>query len=187
MYPSYPGPVAAAVGGTGTSAKIFALKNNSAVAAAIQLPSGGELEGQQFIVRASGKLFVHGTTPTINFLLQNGSSLTSGSNTTISTGTSAQGLTTGATYPFAFEGRLQGDSTSGIVQVTSATFYVNGTSVSLTNTALTGINLSSGLNPSGTPPNNNNVGPSLSLLFAITFGVSDALNSATLEQWQVEQ
>jgi hypothetical protein len=186
MYPAYRAPIAANVGGTGTTGKIFPVFNNSAVAAAIQLPSGGELEGQQFIVRASGRLFVHGASPTVNFLLQSGSSLTPGSNTTFVTGASAQALTTNAWYPYAIEARLQGDSTSGIVQVASASIVVDGNVVSPTLTALTGINFSSGYTPSGAIPYSQNDGASLKIVLGVVFGVSDALNSAVLNQFAVE-
>ena len=193
MYPAYKpagfGP--ASVGGTGTSADLFPYSNNSAAPYAILLPSGGELEGQQFLVRAGGKVFVHGTSPTVNVTLYGNagglpaSAPMSGSSwTAISVGTSPQALTTNATYPWALFALLQGDSTSGIVHVVEAVLAIDGNIVSLTNASLTGVNFLSGYQPGGAIPYAANGGPSLALVAAITFGVSDAANKATLLQFQ---
>jgi hypothetical protein len=193
MYLAYKAFKAANVGGTGTSADIFPLSGNSAAPASIRIPSGGEFEGQQFIARASGRVFVHGSSPTVNVTLYgvagdvpSSSPMSGTSYTALAVGTSAQALTTNATYPWALEALLQGDSTSGIVQVAGAKLYINGNSVSLTLTDLTGVNFLSGYQPSGTIPYSQKDGPALTLVAAITFGVSDALNVGVLNQFQVE-
>lgn len=180
-------PIAAKVGGTGSTsaAKVFPLYNNSAVAAILPVPGSGRLEGQQFIVRAGGNLYVHGTSPTINFLLQSGNSLTSGNNTTIATLASAQNLAAGAAYPWALEVRLQGDSTSGIVQVCSASFVCNGVSGTVTGTDLTGINLASQVALTNGLPTTSDE-PAIQLVAGIIFGVSEAANYANLNQFILE-
>ena len=175
------------VGGTGQVCKIFpsllgtGFDNGGGilpqpagvVPAACVVPGTGQFEQQAMSVRASGYMFVHGTSPTINFLFQEGSSLTYTANTTMSTMTSAAALSTGATYPWTFKCTLQGDSISGILQITDATFWLNGSSQTLTNTDLTGINL--------TTTNYN-------FVIGITFvAVSDALNKAALSQFAFTQ
>lgn len=183
------------VGGTGTTAKIFPsllgtgfgtggnaltaapsstfltppVVPASTPAATCFIRGTGEFEQQQIDVKASGVVFIHGTSPTVNFLFQQGTSFTSGSNTTMATLASAQSLTTNASYPFYFKCTLQGDSISGVLQIQNATFSCNGVSGSLTLTDLTGINLTT---------------TGYSFVFGITFGVSDSTNKAALSQWQ---
>lgn len=179
------------VGGTGTVAKIFpsllgpgfgnggnALSAApgsawptiptaaSATPAASVLLSGiGQYEQQPIAVNASGVLFVHGASPTINFAFQQGTSLTATSNTTMAVLASAQSLTTAASYPWAFNCRLQADAISGVMQIYSGVFVCNGVSGSLTLTDLTGVNLTT---------------TGYSFVIGITFGVSDSLNKAAL-------
>lgn len=160
------------VGGTGTTAKIFPSLLNSLSPATLALVQAQN--GQQVTVKASGTLFVHGTSPTINFLLQNGTSLTAGSNTTFATLTSVASLTTATQYPFAVKVTLQGDSVSGIVQVVDAEIVCNGVSGAATKTSLTGINFAG-------------PGAAANVVFGVTFGVSDALNTASLLQFNAEE
>jgi len=173
------------VGGTGTSTKIFPnlLANATGLPASftgspvptlppagaqIVIPGTGQYEQQQIVVTAGGYVYVHGTSPTLNFLLQSGTSLTSGSNTTIATLASAQSLTTASYYPWSLSVKLQGDAKSGVVQVFSGTFVCNGVSGSLTLTNLTGQNLTT---------------TNINLVIGVTFGVSDALNFGALSQF----
>ena len=151
--------------------------------ATLLIPANGTKNGVPFTVRASGNLYVHGTSPTINFQLCNGTALAGSPpvNNVISTLTSAQSLSTGATYPFAFNATLQGDSTSGVVQVTNATFYCNGVSGTLTNTDLTGISFGG---PGFPAPAGG--GAALSLVFGLKFGVADALDTASLLSFYAE-
>lgn len=176
----------ASVGGTGTTAKIFPnlLANATGLPAGfgsgspvptaplapsfVQIPGTGQYEQQLISVRAAGYLFVHGTSPTINFLFQQGTSLTSGSNTTMATLASAQSLTTNANYPWFFKADLQGDSVSGVLQIANGVFSCNGVSGSLTLTDLTGVNLTT---------------TNYQFVIGITFGVSDATNKAFLSQF----
>jgi hypothetical protein len=171
------------VGGTGSgTAKIFpsllgtGFDNGGGIlpqpagvtAAQCIIPAGGTYEQQIIDVFAAGYVFIHGASPTINPVFQQGSSLTPGSNTTMATLTSAQSLTTAATYPWAFKAQLQGDSVSGILQIMNATFYCNGVSGTLTLTDLTGVDFLTTNYP---------------FVVGITFGVSDALNKAALSQF----
>jgi hypothetical protein len=176
------------VGGTGTTAKIFPnlLANTSGIpsafgsgspaptlpgaCAAVQIRGTGEYEQQAISVSASGYVFVHGTSPTLNFLFQQGTSLTSGSNTTMATLTSVQSLTTNANYPWAFSCRLQADAVSGVMQIYSAVFVCNGVSGACTLTDLTGVNLTT---------------TNYSFVMGVTFGVSDSTNKAFLSQFSL--
>jgi len=179
------------VGGTGTTAKIFPSLLSSTAAASLVIPASGEYEGREIVIRAAGKLYVHGTTPTINFVLQSGTSLTAASNTTVATLAAAASLTTAHTYPFAFQAVLQGDSTSGIVQVVEADFACNGAvqtveGTGITATSLTGINFLAG-GPTGIVlAGNGNGGAAINLVFGLTWAVSDAANTASLDQFFAE-
>jgi hypothetical protein len=178
------------IGGTGTTTKIFPnlLTNNNGIpagfgsgspppaapfAAAVATIRGtGEYEQQQISLSASGYVFVHGTTPTVNFVVQSGTSLTAASNTTCATLTSVQTLTTAAFYPWALSLKLSSDAFSGIVQIFGATIACNGVSGAATLTNLTGANLTT---------------TALNFVVGITFGVSDALNVAALSQFDLTQ
>ena len=121
---------------------------------------------------------------TIAPVLQVGTSLTSTSNTTISTLTTAQGLANGQ-YPFAFICELEGDSLSGIVQGVFSQFVCNGVvsaQSAMTNTLLTGATF--GFIPGGDgffKPEN-----PVNLVFGINFGTSAAANAASLYEYQLE-
>jgi hypothetical protein len=171
------------VGGTGTTIKIFPSLTNAAAPAILQLLE--QQDGQVVTLTASGSLFVHGTSPTVNFTLQSGTSLTGTSNTTISALTTPASLTTNANYPWALKINLQGDHASGIVQVVSSAFTVNGVqtvAASFSNTSLTGVVFSGAL--ASPPVFEPEVG--VNLVLGCTFAVSDALNSASLFEYQLE-
>lgn len=190
------------VGGTGTNPMIFpglmgaGFQVASIAPAAIIVPNNGVFEGQLINIVAAGKVFVHGTSPTLNFVLQNGTSLTAASNTTMATLSAAQALVTAATYPFCVEVGIQGDSTSGIVQVVYASATINGVAYELsangrvdspkiTQTSLTGISFLP-TQPTATQPDPIQPNQALSLVFGLTFGVSDALNAASLDSMYAE-
>lgn len=198
------------VGGTGTTTKIFpsllgpnfnvgafnlggALgpigsggtvpsPNTATPAALLIAPAARILEGQEFEVRAAGTIYIHGTSPTFNFLLQAGTSFTSGSNTTMATMHTAISLTTAAQYPFCFDAMFQGDSISGLLQCVEAAFTVDGTPFELNANARSDTNYVSPTTLTGVKFTG--VSPSLSLVFGVTFSVSDALNIANLTQFQ---
>jgi hypothetical protein len=176
------------VGGTGTVAKIFpnAIANLSGIPtifgtgspaatapiapSAVMIPGTGQYEQQAIAVVASGYVFVHGTSPTLNFAFQQGTSLTATSNTTMAVLASAQSLTTGANYPWSFSARLQSDAVSGVMQIFSAVFVCNGVSGTVTATDLTGVNLTT---------------TNYYFVFGVTFGVSDALNVGKMSQFSL--
>jgi hypothetical protein len=171
---------ASKVGGTGSGIKIFPSLLSATAPAILQLLE--QQQAQIVTLSAAGSLFVHGTSPTINPVLQSGSSLTSGSNTTVSTLTSAASLTTNAAYPWALQVKLQGDQASGIVQVVSATFACNGTtSTTFTNTSVTGVSFTGALTDGIAAQE-----PGVNLVLGINFGVSDALNTASLFEYTLE-
>lgn len=193
------------VGGTGTTGKIFpavaaSLPVNAAQPivpgqivggpAAMLIPSNGSYEGQPFEVIISGTVTTGTTTtPTINFILQNGSSLTAGSNTTIATLTAPFSASISTSYDFNLIVLLQGDSKTGkvVANPSLSACQINGANEALTLTALTGINFltnaSTGQNPIF---NGNSSSPALSLVCGVTFGVSDAANSASLMSFFID-
>jgi hypothetical protein len=186
----------ALVGGTGTTTKIFPsilgsgfnngaanLQNGfatnpitvpTAVAgtgpAQVAIRGTGEYEQRNIAIEAGGFVFVHGASPTLNFLFQNGKSLTSGSNTTMATLSSAQSLTTANYYPWQFKASMFGDSLSGVLQISGAVFVCNGVSGTVTLTDITGINLTT---------------TNLQFCIGVTFGVSDSLNVGALGQFNL--
>jgi hypothetical protein len=179
----------ALIGGTGTTTKIFPnlLANATGLPASfvgspaptvpppcaqVYLPGTGQYEQQQISISAGGYLFVHGASPTVNFVLQQGKSLTATSNTTVATLASAQSLTTAAYYPWAVSVKFLADALSGIMQFFSASMVCNGVSGTVTLTDLTGVNLTT----TGLP-----------FVIGITFGVSDALNVGALSQFTFTQ
>jgi hypothetical protein len=190
----YTGFTPGLIGGTGTTTKVFAsllgpgfnngggnLQNGFATApvtiptaasgtlpGTVTVPGTGQYEQEQLVFTATGFLFVHGTSPTVNFVIQSGTSLTAASNTTVATLTSAQSLTTGAYYPWALSLKGSCDALSGIFQFFSATFVCNGVSGATTLTSLTSQNLTT---------------TNVNFVLGITFGVTDALNVGGISQW----
>ena len=138
-------------------------------AALIEIPGTGQYEQHDIVVQAGGFVFVHGTSPTLNFLFQNGKSLTYSSNTTMATLASAQSLTTAAYYPWQFKCSLFADALSGVMQIANATFVCNGVSGGLTLTDLTGVNLTT---------------TNYTFVIGVSFAVTDAVNVGGLGQFQ---
>jgi len=169
------------IGGTGTGVKIFPSLLTPTLPAVLQ--TAYTMQGQLFQITASGTMFLHGTSPTIIPTLQFGSSLTPGSNTTVSALTTAQLFpSVGANYPWSCQINLQGDNNSGIIQVFTTFWAANNVlSSTFTNTAITGVNwlgaFSDGINLSPVLPG---------FVFGLNFGVSDALNTAALYQYNIE-
>lgn len=193
------------VGGTGTATKIFpaaaaSLPVNASQPvvpgqlvggpAAMLIPANGSYEGQPFSLQMSGTVTV-GTTasPTINFVIQNGSSLTASSNTTIATLTAAFSATISTSYDFNVILTLQGDSKTGKLVASPAlsAAQINGANEALTLTALSGISFLANASTGQNPIFQGNASPiALSLVCGVTFGVSDAANSASLMSFMIE-
>jgi hypothetical protein len=172
------------IGGTGTGVKIFPDMITSTNAAALKLPVTAQ--GWIFTLNFAGTVKLHGTSPTLIPTLQYNTStpsLTSTNNTTVSALTSAQLFSsTGASYPWAATFKLQGDSTSQIIQVISATWSANGTtSTTFTNTSMTSITWT------GATSDGNTFAPTLpQFCFGLNFGVSDSVNSASCYEFNLE-
>jgi len=172
------------VGGLGTGFKIFA--QPAATSSVFQLNVPGEfiLEGQQFTIRASGWVYVAGSTPNIQVGLFSGTSLTSSSDTAITElPATAATLTTSNYYPWALEVRLQGDSNSGILQGIANLMLDNVFTSSSAITALTGISFGNSL---GSGVGSGSSTPPVQLAVGINFGVSNAANLAQLAQFSLE-
>lgn len=142
------------------------------VALSLAVPGSTRFNGKKMLVRAAGFATVGGTSPTLNLVLQSGTSLTSGSNTTLATLGSAQAVTTSASYPWMLEAILEGDSTTGKLQGAFSIILNNVVSAwaALSN-GLTGLNFATE--------------PVFNLVIGVTFGVANAANTATLTDFSL--
>ncbi len=159
-----------------TTAQIFAIYANQAATTTpvlVTLPGSLRFDGKPFRLRASGWATVGGTSPTLNVTLYEGSSLTPGSNTVLAALGSAQAVTTAASYPWAIEAVLQGDSKSKILQ---GRFSVTLDNVVSAWAALTNAPTSIDLLTEG----------SLQFCVGVTFGVANAANLAQLDALIIE-
>ena len=117
------------IGGTSVAVQIFpalvypnAGLNSVAVSTpgplSLPIPVNGQYEMQDFVVKAAGKVFVLGTTPTLLMSLYNGTSMTAANDGTpllTMSALSGSQLVTNHYYPWYLEGKFQGDSSSGIL------------------------------------------------------------------------
>lgn len=184
----------AQLGGTGTTAKLFVQANNSAAPFVLQPPID-VCEGRQIYIRAGGRLFVHGASPTVVTSLygvQGGvpaSAPTTATSYTSLASQSAQALTTAATYPWSIEAILQGDSKSGILQGAFRVACDNVvTAWAALSSTLTGVLFNSSLQGPGSGDTAQNAAsaPPFTLVLGVTFAVSDSLNTANLNQFELE-
>lgn len=182
------------VGGLGTTAKIFPAPANAGSsltsAAILSIPANGQYEGQPFGVTIAGTVVTGTTTtPTLNFVLQSGTSLTAASNTTVATLTAAFAAAISTKYNFCFSVLFVADSASGKLQGVPnlSACSINGANQAITITALSGINFLSGAATGANPIFNRNVGNvGLNLVAGVTFGVSDAANSSSLMAFYID-
>ena len=186
------------VGGAGTAIQIFpalvfpnAGLNSVAVSTpgplSLPVPANGQYEMVRFSVIASGKMFIHGTSPTQLFSMYNGTSMTAASDTLVLTMSALSGLTTNKWYPWSWKSEFQGDSSSGILQAINSTLWVNNATAGTI--TLTGI--ASGLNmiangPVGLVPSGYSTTNAFNLIISVKSGVSDALNSYQCAQLVLE-
>lgn len=176
-------PAAANVGGTGTSMDIFPLSSNSSKACILTVPASAKLEGRKWRASAQGVVTVAGTSPTVTLSIQSGTSLTSGSNTTVAA-SSAISLTTSASYPWLIEIECVGSTLSGTLSG-----YVRSEVGSAVPVVAALASVLSGLvfTPSVGRDNIINMAdPAISLVIGVTFGVSNASNLATMYQFTLE-
>jgi hypothetical protein len=158
----------------------------------LSVPGRGILNGQRFSVSASGNaLFAVGeasTTATIKINLNNGTIATPvitdllGTSVQLSTSTAGSG-SDNVYYPWSVVLTFEGDSQSGVLQI-SKTAIVNGVLIAPTAvTAVTGINFY----PGQQPPFSAGFVPeyAFGLAVGIQFGASAAGNSANLFQFQL--
>ena len=190
---NYPNP---GVGGAGNSGYNGSVLNGNVIAASPSttpltcvIPATGQFEQQRFTVNASGKIFIHGTSPTLIWNMWNGTSMTYTSDgTALLTMSAFSGLTTNAWYPWTWSSVFQGDTSSGILQAVSSTLWVdNATAGTITLTGATGINFTASgpvnvVSPGYTTANN----AALNLIISIEFTVTDALNKGYCSQFVVE-
>lgn len=187
---------ASAVGGLGTSAKIFQYAalpfspSGAGLSGAVTLglPGTSRFNGKQFQVKASGNVTVAGTSPTVQIQLL---AANPGGNNVVLAQSSAVSVTTSASYPWAVEATLQGDNLSGILQgwFTVAINNSLNSQAALTNT-LTSVNFgtiaASGATNGASYPSSGylsiNAGdePAVNFQVAIVFGVSNASNAGNL-------
>lgn len=192
---NYPNP---GVGGPGNSGYNGSILNGNVIAASptttpcsLVVPANGQYEGQRFIVTGSGRIFVHGTSPTVLFAMYNGTSMTATSDGTplVVLASALTGLTTNKAYPWTWQTAFQGDSTSGILQAMSSSLWINNaTAGTVTLTGATGINFL-GSGPTGLIGPGYTSGPqgvALNIIMGIEFTVTDALNAGYLNQWILE-
>lgn len=183
------------VGGLGTTAKIFQIAPQAfspsgvgpSGAVTLGAPGDGRLNGRKFTVRASGDAFVHGTTPTLQIQLL--AAIPGGANVVLAQST-AQTLTTNATYPWYLECDLQGTTASGILQgmFDDEIDNIVDRRVALTNT-LTSVNFGTSAvvysNTTGVASiaGNPGVEPCINFQVALLWSVTDALNLGTLYEF----
>jgi hypothetical protein len=186
------------VGGTSTAEQVFpaiVYPNaglNSVTAStpgplSCAIKADGSFEMQRFTVKASGKLFVHGTSPTMLWKMYNGTSMTVASDgTALLTMSALTGLTTNKWYPWSWTSEFQGDSSSGILQAISSTLWVdNATAGTITLTGIaSGMNLTANASQGVVASGYSSAGLNLIMSFQET--VSDALNKCYCAQFVVE-
>lgn len=170
------------VGGVNTTIKYFAQPTLPLNAFVLPIPGEFILEGQQFVVRAGGWVYVAGSSPTVALTLGVGGPLLTSSATTVGV-LSAASLVTSNYYPFAITATFQGDSNSGIVQGSFNTTLNGVFTASAATTNLTGIKFGTAFNPANPGAS---VSAPFSLIVGVTFGVSNAANLAQLDQFSLE-
>ena len=153
----------------------------------LAIPVNGQYEMQRFTVKASGKYFVKGTSPTSIWKLWNGTSMTTSNDGTALLSMSAlTGITTNHYYPWSWIAEFQGDSSSGILQAISSTLWVNNATAGTI--TLTGI--ASGLNLVANGPTGvigSGYGSAgLNLIMSFQQTVADAANKCYCSQFCVE-
>lgn len=168
-------PAAAVVNNTGiTTAQIFPLASSSSAACTLLVPGSNRLNGVRFKVVASGDVTVGGVSPTVNLGLYSGTSLTPGSNSLL-TGASAVTVTTSKSYPWFIEVNIIGTNTAdGSTQAQGYAVMQIGNTAAPATTALATI-AGAAFTFSSEPVAN--------LVLGLTFGVANAANTATMNEF----
>lgn len=186
------------VSGAGTTAKIFPIPNSvipaggtAQPAVMLLAPGSYRLEGEPFLVKAGGVVYVHGTTPTlavalyyVNNTTYNSSAFqlaqtTPASWTLAHTTATPQSITTATIVDWAMTATMQGDSQSGVL-AGSVTYTIGNNAptvgAAVTNTLTLNTGVAGGM--SIEPPAVFGVG--------LTFAVSDALNVGQMNYFYIE-
>jgi hypothetical protein len=161
-------------------------------------PPGNGINGARFGLVASGSVYVHGTSPTLNFSLIGNLGNTPQTDVVMATATSAISLTTATSYDWTCVFDLIGSQApgtagqaggSGALTIAGATFFISSPSQtvysSMTLAQLTGVNFlgNYGGATGGGYQGSNNLYPTSFFKFGLTFGVSDAANLASLYEF----
>jgi len=156
----------------------------------------GKVGGRHIRCYASGNVYVHGTSPTLNFQLIGNLGNTPATDVVLATLTSAQSLTTATSYDWTVDIDLYGCQApltagaiggSGSLQVCSGTSFIGSTisiQTAMTLTALTSVNFQGAYATSYPAISYNAVQyPAFFLKFGLIFGVSDAANLAQMTEF----
>lgn len=156
-------------GGAITTVQIFARTDDVTKPIVLEIPGAGKqaLAGKTLIVRASGRITT-ATATNVTATLQSGTSLTSGSNTTIKAST-ARGCNTASSNWF-LEGHLIYDATSGLLNGTACFCVNNLYDVHAAVTQITGLTSLT-------------LDALASLVCGITFSAGDVGNKAWLDEF----
>lgn len=199
--PLGPGAVST-IGGAGTTLQKFQSSIKTAAGAIIPfvstvtdyllpLPGQNKTNGIHFGIVASGNVFVHGTSPTLNFSLIGALPSTPTTDVVLATLTTPQGLTTNASYDWTVSLELCGSTApavvggvggSGQLKVLNGYFSIGGTTSLLAGMTLLTLNTVN-FNGAYAAANPTTGQAAAFLKCGLTFGVSDALNLAALTEF----
>ncbi len=165
------------------------------VAGGVSSPNG-RVGGHRLGVKISGSVYVHGTSPTLNFQLIGNLGNTPATDVDMLTLASAQALTTATSYDWSLSVDLYGSAApassgavggSGSLQVAAASLLLASTIVpvtSMTAAALANVNFQGQYGTSYPAVSDNAINyPAFFLKFGLTFGVSDSANLASLYEF----
>jgi hypothetical protein len=161
---------------TGISSQFKGLQPTASTnAGGLQVPGNSELDGQQFEVLASGNVLFAAaeasTTAKVGLYLSNVAAGTAPAYQTLIELTLTNQTLDNVAYPWYLAVKMQGDTASGVLQL-SKSGAINGTVTTPTQvTALTGISFATN--------------PAFTLVAGVTFGNAAAGNQAQLKQFQV--
>lgn len=151
-----------------STAQIFPQKGSTLLPSILIVPGSSRFEQKRFVVRASGYI-ITAATLNVTLTLYTGTSLTPGSDVSLSASTAT--AQNSATAPFSLEAYLICDSVSGKLHGT-AKFLINDTvTAEAAVTAGTGFNMASE--------------PAINLVLGVTFSVANAGNSAILNEFSM--
>lgn len=167
------------IGGLGTTQKIFGATLAGVTAnlpLSAGMPGGNRLNGHRFNVRMSGSVYVHGTSPTFQLQLLG---FVPGGGNVILCQTAAQALTTNASYDWSLTASFIGSNAPTVVGAIGGAGSLTGSFTSLINGTVGA--LATLTNNLGSV--NFALEPPFTFLAAGLFGVTDALNLSSLNEF----